>query len=125
LRSRGYRLGLLSNTWWAAAWHNADLAAHGLAPLFDTLVYTSDLNFSKPHHFVFEETARRLDVPVEACVMVGDRPVDDIAGAMSVGMRGVWKRNGTVDTLPATVIPHAIIDRISDMRSLLTRWGGD
>ncbi len=29
LRDRGYRLGLLSNTWWAADWHNADLAMQG------------------------------------------------------------------------------------------------
>src|SRR5450631_477727 len=28
LRRRGYRIGLLSNTWWAAEWHNADLALH-------------------------------------------------------------------------------------------------
>ena len=30
LRERDYRLGLLSNTWWAAEWHNADLAVHGM-----------------------------------------------------------------------------------------------
>lgn len=27
LREEGFRLGLLSNTWWASAWHDADLAA--------------------------------------------------------------------------------------------------
>src|SRR2546430_6504784 len=31
LRERGYRLGLLSNTWWAADWHNADLVKIGRA----------------------------------------------------------------------------------------------
>ena len=125
LRRRGYRLGLLSNTWWAAAWHNADLAAHGLAPFFDTVVYTSDLTFSKPHPFVFEETARRLDAPVDACVMVGDRPVDDIAGAMSVGMRGVWKRKGMIQDLPESVEPNAIIEAVSEMGPLLMAWGGN
>ena len=46
LRERRYRIGLLSNTWWAAEWHNADLAAHGLADLLDVVVYTSDLPHS-------------------------------------------------------------------------------
>src|SRR5438105_2117185 len=46
LRDRGYRIGLLSNTWWAADWHNADLVMHGLAALIDVIVYTSDLAHS-------------------------------------------------------------------------------
>ena len=42
LREQGSRLGLRSNTWWAAAWHAA-LVAHGLADLLDAVVYTSNL----------------------------------------------------------------------------------
>jgi len=70
LREHGYRLGLLSNTWWAAEWHNADLAAHGLDDLLDELVYTSDLPHSKPHPSVFIEVTERLMVELKACVMV-------------------------------------------------------
>src|SRR5207253_4731150 len=62
LRERGYRLGLLSNTWWAAEWHNADIAAHGLEGLIDELVYTSDLPHSKPHASVFHEISHRLGI---------------------------------------------------------------
>src|SRR6266568_5130944 len=53
LRKQGYRLGLLSNTWWAADWHNADLATHGIDSLLDEVVYTSDLPHYKPHPSVF------------------------------------------------------------------------
>src|SRR5439155_1475495 len=87
LRARGYRLGLLSNTWWAADWHNADLATHGLAALIDAIVYTSDLPHSKPHRTVFEEVAKRLDAMPEECVMIGDRMVDDVSGALEIVMR--------------------------------------
>src|SRR5260370_7936500 len=62
LRECGYRIGLLSNTWWAAEWHNTDLAAHGLIDLLDEVAYTSDLPHSKPHPSVFLEVARRLKV---------------------------------------------------------------
>lgn len=123
LRARGYRLGLLSNTWWAADWHNADLAAHGLAEFLETLVYTSDLPHSKPHRSVFLEVAGRLGVEPPACVMVGDRQVDDISGALGVGMRAIWVRNDRPwprSPLSAT----AEIDRLAEISDLLRAWGG-
>ena len=123
LRERGYRLGLLSNTWWAAEWHNADIAAHGLADLLDELLYTSDQPHSKPHSSVFREISARLGVEPAACVMVGDRQIDDVAGAKRAGMRGVWRRNDsgfpTADTQP-----DAVVDRLSELPELLRKWGG-
>ena len=123
LRERGYRLGLLSNTWWAAEWHNADLAAHGLGDLLDELVYTSDLPRSKPHPSVFSEVATRLDVDPAECVMIGDRQIDDVSGAKSVGMRGIWRRNDS--GFPTSdVTPDAIVDRLAELPPLLRSWGG-
>jgi HAD superfamily hydrolase (TIGR01662 family) len=123
LRERGYRLGLLSNTWWAAEWHNADLAAHGLGDLLDELVYTSDLACSKPHPSVFREISSRLQVAPEACVMIGDRQVDDVSGAKAVGMRAIWRRNDS--GFPTSdVAPDATVDALSELPPLLRRWGG-
>ncbi len=123
LRERGYRLGLLSNTWWAADWHNADLAAHGLAGMLDELVYTSDLPHSKPHPSVFQEVASRLAVVPEECVMIGDRQLDDVAGARAVGMRGIWRRNDS--GFPTSdVTPDATVDALAELPSLLRSWGG-
>jgi putative hydrolase of the HAD superfamily len=124
LRARGYRLGLLSNTWWAADWHNADLAAHGLAGLLDEVVYTSDLPHSKPHPDVFHAVAARLGAAPAACVMVGDRPVDDIAGALGAGMRAVWKTNGAPRPKPAHIVPTATITHLAELPPLLRGWGG-
>src|ERR671930_2024691 len=114
LRERGYRLGLLSNTWWAAEWHNADIAAHGLGDLLDELVYTSDLPHSKPHESVFREIASRLGVDMRECVMIGDRQIDDVSGAKAVGMRGVWRRND-YGFPTSDVTPDAVVDRVSEL----------
>jgi putative hydrolase of the HAD superfamily len=123
LRERGYRLGLLSNTWWAAEWHNADLAAHGLAALLDELVYTSDLAWSKPHPSVFRDIASRLGTDPEACVMIGDRRIDDVSGAKAVGMRAIWRRNDS--GFPTSdVAPDAIVDALAELPALLRSWGG-
>ena len=124
LRESGYRLGLLSNTWWAAEWHNADLAAHGLDELIDEIVYTSDLPHSKPHPSVFLEVTERLGVAVDACVMVGDRMVDDIAGALGVGMRAVWRENDSPWPKPEYITPTATIAQLADLPRLLRAWNG-
>jgi putative hydrolase of the HAD superfamily len=124
LRDSGYRLGLLSNTWWMAEWHNADLAAHGLVSLIDEIVYTSDLPHSKPHPSVFLEVASRLDVAEDACVMVGDRMIDDIAGALGVGMRAVWKENASPWPKPEHITPTATIVHLAELPRLLRAWNG-
>jgi putative hydrolase of the HAD superfamily len=124
LRQRGYPLGLLSNTWWAAEWHDADLATHGLAEFLDAVVYTSDLPHSKPHPSVFLEVAGRLGVEPAACVMVGDRQVDDISGAVRVGMRAVWVRNDRPWPRANGLVATAEIDSLTEMPELLRRWGG-
>lgn len=123
LRDRGYRLGLLSNTWWAAEWHNADLAAHGLGDLLDELVYTSDLPCSKPDAFVFREIASRLGVAPDACVMIGDRQIDDVSGAKAVGMRAIWRRNESGFPI-SNVAPDATVDALAELPALLREWGG-
>lgn len=122
LRKRGYRLGLLSNTWWAAAWHDADLATHGLTSLLDVVMYTSDLPYSKPHSYVFQEAARRLKVDVSACVMVGDRMVDDVRGAQRAGMRGVWRYNEYPWPKPENVKPSAIVKTLTELLEHLDTW---
>jgi putative hydrolase of the HAD superfamily len=122
LRRRGYRLGLLSNTWWAAAWHNAELATHGLAPLLDQVVYTSDLPHSKPHLSTFLEVTRRLDVDPTRCVMVGDRLIDDISGSLNVGMRGVWKKTDYPWPRPEHIMPSSVITHLAELPPLLQQW---
>lgn len=124
LRARGYRLGLLSNTWWAAAWHNADLASHGIDDLLDVVAYTSDLPWSKPHPLTFATVAQRLDVAREACVMVGDRPVDDVEGAQLAGMRAVWKTNDRPRPRPNRITPSATIAHLAELPARLRSWGG-
>ncbi len=122
LRKRGYRLGLLSNTWWAADWHNAELATHGLETLLDEVAYTSDLQHSKPHPSVFLHVAERLGHDAEECVMVGDRMVDDIGGALGAGMRAVWRWNDYPWPKPDSITPTAIVKSLAELLPLLELW---
>ena len=123
LRQEGYRLGLLSNTWWAADWRDADLAAQGLTDLLDEVLYTSDLPHSKPHPSVFLEIASRLGVPPTECVMVGDNMLADVSGALEVGMRAVWKRNDRPWPKPEGIEPSATIECLAELPAVLRSWG--
>jgi putative hydrolase of the HAD superfamily len=119
LNSAGYRLGLLSNMWWAADWCRADLCKRGMADFFDAAVYTSEMGYSKPHPSVFLEISSRLGMEPRRCVMVGDRMRDDVQGAQGVGMRAVWVRNDNPYPVPVGVTPDAIIDRLSELPDML------
>src|SRR5262245_34893957 len=84
LRTRGLRLGLLSNT-------SRDLdrfvAHHGLE--VDAVLTSRAHGKTKPHETIFRALLERLGVDAGASAMVGDSPEDDIAGAEAIGMRAV------------------------------------
>jgi putative hydrolase of the HAD superfamily len=91
LRSEGLAVGLLSNTVWPATWHDEILDRDGVLHLLDGRVYTSDIDWTKPHEAAF--AAARAAIGVDdpaACVYVGDRLFDDVWGAKNAGMRAIW-----------------------------------
>ena len=86
LRSRGYRIGLISNTQRSLATFERHFELDGL---FDVAISSSDHGYMKPHPSIFEEGLRRAGVGASEAVMVGDSVPHDIAGALGLGMRGI------------------------------------
>lgn len=120
LRDRGLRTGLLSNTHWPRQQHEEWLRRDGLLELLDARVYTSDLEFVKPHPEAFGALLEAVGVAPEAAIFVGDRLHDDVHGAKSVGMRGVWLRN---DAVPGyDVVPDAVIDELGELVGVVDGW---
>ncbi len=87
------KCGLLSNTHWPRSFHERFLERDGLGGLIDECVYTSEIDWIKPHPEPFQRLCDRLQVEPERALFVGDRPIDDIQGASAVGMRTIWIRN--------------------------------
>jgi putative hydrolase of the HAD superfamily len=122
LKRRGLRTGLLSNTHWPRAFHERFLERDGLADLLDVRLYTSELSHMKPHPSVFAAALDALGVADPAtAVFVGDRLHDDVFGARSAGLRGVWRRSTTVPGWD--VEPDAVIDALSDLLPIVDGWG--
>ncbi|MBN1426777.1 MAG: HAD family hydrolase [Anaerolineae bacterium] len=115
LRDKGYRLGVISNTFWAADLHDRHLAEHGLLDFFPVRVYSSETPYQKPHPSIFLTALEQMGIRAEEAVYVGDRIDVDVAGAQQVGMRGILIRS---PYLPADLdghVPDAIIEELPDL----------
>lgn len=66
------------------------VAALGLGPLVDAVVYAEEIvPGGKPAREAFDAAIERLGVPHSRCVIVGDDPERDIAGARRAGLHAV------------------------------------
>ena len=95
LRSRGLRLGLVSNAFDPGWLLHRDLEQMGVAERIDFAVFSSELGKRKPHPAIFERALDALEVAPEEAIFVGDRLYEDIRGAGELGMttvQAVWFR---------------------------------
>jgi putative hydrolase of the HAD superfamily len=122
LRDGGVKIGVLSNTMWPRMWHEEVFRRDGVLDQIDGAVYTSEIDWTKPHPETFRAAMAAVGVADPArCVFVGDRPYDDVYGAQRAGMRAVLVPHSDVPPYAAAE-PDAIVDRISDLRPLLESW---
>ncbi|MFN2561703.1 MAG: HAD family hydrolase [Jatrophihabitans sp.] len=126
LRARELRIGVLSNTIWSREEHERIFARDGLLDLIDGAVYTSEIEWTKPHPMAFRAAldAVGVDRPEEA-VFVGDRPFDDIHGAQSAGLRAVLIPHSDIPEAqkgPVAGKPDAVVDRLADLLAIVDEW---
>ena len=107
LRSRGMRVGILSNTPWGtpgALWRE-HLDELGLSASVDVVSFCTDCGYRKPARQAFEHFLDRLGAPASRCLFVGDDPRWDLAGPRAMGMDAVViDRLGEAGQVDATVI---------------------
>ena len=122
LRERGIRIGVLSNTIWPRSWHEEIFRRDGVLDLIDGAVYSSEIDWTKPHPEAFRAAMAAVGASdPAACVFVGDRPFDDIHGAKGVGMRAILIPHGDVPPY-GSAEPDAIIQRLSELTSVIETW---
>jgi putative hydrolase of the HAD superfamily len=122
LRERGVKVGVLSNTMWPRRWHEEVFRRDGVLDLIDGAVYSSEIDWTKPHPAAFAAAMAAVDVTDPArCVFVGDRPYDDVHGAKSAGLRAVLVPNSDVAPYPAAE-PDAVISRLAELPRLVEYW---
>jgi len=90
LRSKRFRIGLISNTGRTpGSTLRAVMENMGILQYFDTTTFSNETLVRKPSEEMFTITLDRLKVNATAAVHVGDDPTNDILGARSAGMRTI------------------------------------
>lgn len=121
-RSLGLRLAICSDVFWVTAEDSrSDWNRFGLDHYFDAFVTSHEVGFTKPHHAMFECALSQLGVDPAEAAMVGDRPERDVAGALALGIRAIWKRPPELAGRCAPT-PTAEIETLWELPRVLTRW---
>jgi len=90
----------------------------GLAERFETVVYSAEVGFEKPHERIFHAALDSLGLRAGSVVHVGDRRLDDVEGATAVGMHALLidRRHGEGDIADLRAVA-ARLQRVEPMLS--------
>jgi HAD superfamily hydrolase (TIGR01549 family) len=109
LRSRGYRLGVISNSDGSVP---EAMAKFGLAHFFECILDSALVGVEKPDPRIFEIALQQLGLQPEQCVYVGDNYDRDVVGARNVGLMPIL-----ID--PFDVVAEGDVVKIKELRELL------
>ncbi|OME86233.1 HAD family hydrolase [Paenibacillus sp. FSL A5-0031] len=91
LKEKGYKLAMITNGF--GDFQASNIQALQIAHYFDEILISEREGLRKPDPAIFLRAAEKLNVATEACVYVGDHPVNDITASKAKGMKGIWKED--------------------------------
>ncbi len=122
LQRRGFRLGLITNSFTPMWMRDIELAAHGLLDYFPVRLSSGDVGYIKPHPAIFRRALALLGASAAEAVYIGDRPAHDVAGANEVGMISVLMRPPHLDRELGDAVPDYTITSLSQLLPLADAW---
>ncbi|WP_243373649.1 haloacid dehalogenase type II [Geotalea sp. SG265] len=120
LKGQKIRLAILTNSAKPAA--VALLERSGLAPYFEMIVSTDEVEKCKPHPSTYLLAMDRLDADAEDCWMVAAHGWD-VYGAAAAGLHTVWIMNRDRRWPFPGVPPGATISSLGELPGVLQTWG--
>ncbi len=88
LKERGFRLGILSNGFKEVQYNK--LRSSGLDNPVDIVVLSDEIDVNKPDPRLFRHAEKRAGIDPSHCILIGDNPETDIAGALRSGWQAIW-----------------------------------
>lgn len=86
LASRDIRLAVISN--WDERLHGI-LAGLKLRKYLEVILISREVGFNKPSPVIFEEALRKLGLPAQSVLHIGDSRSEDLDGARAAGLQGL------------------------------------
>jgi len=119
LRRRGYKIGLLTNSFLPMWMRDVELEAYDLIQYLDARLTAADVGYLKPHPYIYQRTLELLGTTPEKAVFVGDRPQNDIAGANDSGLISVLMNPPHLDRDLNGVVPDYTITTLTELLPIL------
>jgi FMN phosphatase YigB (HAD superfamily)/predicted ATP-grasp superfamily ATP-dependent carboligase len=94
IRRRNIKIGIVTDG--RPEGQKAKIEALGLEKMVDQIIVTDEIGgaqFRKPCDIAFRIMQKKLDVPFEALVYVGDNPKKDFVAPQALGMKSIWFKN--------------------------------
>jgi phosphoglycolate phosphatase-like HAD superfamily hydrolase len=122
--SRQYGLGVLANQ---SAGLEARLVRFGIRQFFEIVLGSNEVGLSKPDPAFFEEAEKRAGLPTRGLVMIGDRPDNDLAPALSRGWSAIRIRQGFSRNLPfdAPDVRFKDVSSLSELPEALVEFSNE
>jgi putative hydrolase of the HAD superfamily len=81
----------------------------------DRLVISSEVGFRKPHPIVYRTACKRLELPPERVLCVGDDPENDVRGPQRAGLRGLLIQRDSRSQFDLPKLPnlHALVSTLT------------
>lgn len=116
LKSNGFRTGILSNGFKEV--QHRKIHNSGLGPYIDYILLSDDICITKPDRRIYDYACKVAGVTPGECMMVGDNPDTDIAGALNAGWQAIYFNpdlHTNDNNVPATIpCPH-----ITELREVI------
>jgi haloacid dehalogenase superfamily, subfamily IA, variant 3 with third motif having DD or ED/haloacid dehalogenase superfamily, subfamily IA, variant 1 with third motif having Dx(3-4)D or Dx(3-4)E len=84
-----YRLGLLSNFTYGPVIHKS-LRKIGIDKHFQSIIVSEEIGWRKPSPVIFQDMLQRLGVAADEALFIGDSPMEDIKGALDMGIKTLF-----------------------------------
>lgn len=131
LKSWGYKLGIISNTY---PWNNVDISTLGLDGMFyeGAILYSHEVGHAKPAAEIFRLAQEALGHSANELAMVGDSIVSDVEGASNAGWKSILIDRSATQRTISPVYDHLVIHSLRCLigmfdpeGSILTTTGGE
>ena len=122
LRTKGYKIGVVSNVTQLPELLHRDLAEFGIKQRVDAIALSCEIGIRKPRPQIFNTVLDALEVKATDAVFVGDRLVDDIAGAHALGMKAILTHQYRQEQPDEDLKPDAIVTNVTEVPSIIADW---
>lgn len=125
LQAQGYKIGLITNSYFPMWMRDVEMEAYGLTDYFDVALTSGDVGYFKPHPAVYHHTLNLLDTQPENAIYIGDRPANDVAGANEAGLTSVFIHPPHLERQLNGIKPDFTITTLSELLPILEQLERD